>query len=93
MNVVSLYVCSSQSISSVYSFTDEVKLTKLEETNPIEDNLDNSVAHAKFETKLSEDRRTKHETNRNKLKLKNSVEQKQMFECSDCNEVFTSSKM
>lgn len=65
----------------------------MEETNPIEDNLDNSVAHAEIETNLLEDRRAKLETNRNKLKLKNSVEQKQMFECSDCKEVFTSSKM
>lgn len=80
------------SISITSAITDEVKLSKLDETNPIEDNLDSGVAQTEIKKKLREERRGKLETNRNRLRLKNSIEQKH-FECSDCGDVFKSSKM
>lgn len=75
------------------SFADEVKLSKLDEPNPIEENLGLNEMETDIKTELVEERRVKHETNRNKLKLRSSREHKQLFECSYCSESFTSSKM
>lgn len=77
--------------NAVIKFTDEVKLSKLDETNPIEDHSEYNATQDKMKTNLVGKQRVKLDTNRKRVKPKSLVEQKQ-FECSDCNDVFTSSK-
>lgn len=63
--------------------------------NPIQDGVRDELLEIK-ETKLKRDvereRQSKAESNRGRLKLKNSVEWKD-FKCLDCGDVFASSKM
>ncbi|KAJ6639650.1 hypothetical protein Bhyg_12397, partial [Pseudolycoriella hygida] len=61
---------------------DEGKSPKIKETNPIDDSL---------EYAQREKRKQKCGKNRNKLRRKNSVESK-LFQCSNCNDEFPSSK-
>ncbi|KAJ6639651.1 Zinc finger protein [Pseudolycoriella hygida] len=62
---------------------DEGKSPKIKETNPIDDSL---------EYAQREERKQKCGKNRNKLRRKNSVESK-LFQCSNCNDEFPSSKL
>lgn len=73
-----------------FILTDELKIPKIDETNPIEDYMDNDTTQTN--TKLIKENQVQFGTNRKRRKSRGLVEQKQ-FECSDCSDVFTSSKM
>lgn len=75
-----------------FFISDELKVAKIDETNPIEDYVENDITQNQIKTKVLNEEQVKYGRNRKCMKSKAFVEQKQ-FECSECSNVFKSSKM